>query len=307
MQQKTHDKTINVAILGSGKIGIDLLIKSMRSIHLNCILVAGRSMKSEGICRAKELDVNVSDQGIDAVLGMAKEINLLFDATSAVAHIKHLSLLKDQNLSIIDLTPSKVGISIVPAVNLDKVSQFKNINMISCGGQASIPLAYAVSEVEPKISYIEVVSSISSKSAGAATRLNLDEYIDATENALIEFSSCEKSKVLLILNPAEPPVNMQTTISFVIESPNMELINEAVQKQVALIQQYVPGYSLVIPPTLVETNRVIIMTKVIGLGDYLPPYAGNLDIINCAAIAVAEKYASLSQNKNSDLILGTRR
>jgi acetaldehyde dehydrogenase len=160
--------------------------------------------------------------------------------------------------------------------------------MISCGGQSSVPIINAVSNVVNEIEYVELVSSISSKSAGAATRVNLDEYIDNTELAILEFSKAKRSKVILILNPAEPPVNMQTSISFQIQNPPMKLIIEAVRKRAEAVRQYVPGYELLFEPKQIDENRVMIMLKIEGAGDYLPKYAGNLDIINCAAVAVAE-------------------
>lgn len=278
---------INVAIIGTGKIGIDLLFKIRRSKMLNCVLVSGRSEASEGLRIAKELGVEVSAKGIDAVIENG-DIDIIFDATSAAAHIKHWDIIKNMNIGMIDMTPSKLGKSIIPAVNILEVQALKNINMISCGGQSSIPIINAISEVVSAIDYVELVSSISSKSAGAATRVNLDEYIDNTERAILEFSKAKRSKVILILNPAEPPVNMQTSISFQINNPPMDLIIRSVKDRVALVRKYVPGYNLLFEPKQVDENKVLVMLKVEGAGDYLPKYAGNLDIINCAAVAAAE-------------------
>ena len=278
---------INVAIIGTGKIGIDLLFKIRRSQILNCVLVSGRSEASDGLRIARELGVAVSAKGIDAVIENG-DIDIIFDATSATAHIKHWEIIKNMNIGMIDMTPSKLGKSIIPAVNILDVQALKNINMISCGGQSSIPIINAISEVVNAIDYVELVSSISSKSAGAATRVNLDEYIDNTERAILEFSKAKRSKVILILNPAEPPVNMQTSISFQIKNPPMNLIIRSVKNRVALVRKYVPGYELLFEPKQVDENKVVVMVKVEGAGDYLPKYAGNLDIINCAAVAVAE-------------------
>lgn len=278
---------INVAIIGTGKIGIDLLFKIRRSQILNCVLVSGRSEASEGLRIARELGIGVSAKGIDAVIEN-RDIDIIFDATSAAAHIKHWEIIKNMNIGMIDMTPSKLGKSIIPAVNILDVQALKNINMISCGGQSSIPIINAVSEVVNAIDYVELVSSISSKSAGAATRVNLDEYIDNTERAILEFSKAKRSKVILILNPAEPPVNMQTSISFQIKNPPMNLIIRSVKNRVASVREYVPGYELLFEPKQVDENKVVVMLKVEGAGDYLPKYAGNLDIINCAAVAVAE-------------------
>jgi len=284
-------KKLNIAFIGSGLIAIDLLIKVNRSENLECVLVAGRNYNSKGMTLAKDLGVTVSDCGIDAVLEMKSEIDLVFDATSALAHLRHWELLKDTHIKVIDMTPSKVGCEIVPTVNLEKIHACKNINMISCGGQVSIPLMHAVSEVVNEIEYVEVVSSLSSKSAGPATRINLDEYIHATENSLVSFSSAKKSKVILILNPANPPVDMQTTVSFLVDNPDMDRIRASVTDMVNRVQEYVPGYELLISPVKTDDGRIVIMVRTVGLGDYLPSYAGNLDIINSAAIAVADKVA----------------
>jgi acetaldehyde dehydrogenase len=280
-------KKINVAIIGTGKIGIDLLFKIMRSELLNCVLVSGRSANSDGLKIAQELGVPTSIHGIDAILECGN-IDIIFDATSAAAHIKHWQLIEKTGIGMIDMTPSKLGKAVVPAVNILEAKVLQHINMISCGGQSSVPIINAVSNVVNEIEYVELVSSISSKSAGAATRVNLDEYIDNTELAILEFSKAKRSKVILILNPAEPPVNMQTSISFQIQNPPMKLIIEAVRKRAEAVRQYVPGYELLFEPKQIDENRVMIMLKIEGAGDYLPKYAGNLDIINCAAVAVAE-------------------
>jgi len=283
-------KKTNVAIIGTGKIGIDLLYKINRSENLKCVLVSGRSAASDGLMIAQKLGVPTSDHGIDAVLEH-ENIDIIFDATSAAAHLKHWQLIEKTGIGMIDMTPSKLGKSVVPAVNIEEAKSTQHVNMISCGGQSSIPIINAISSVVNEIDYVELVSSISSKSAGSATRVNLDEYIDNTERAILDFSKSKRSKVILILNPAEPPVNMQTSISFKINNPPMDLIVEAVRRQVTSVKKYVPGYDLLFEPKQVDDNRVVVMLKVTGAGDYLPKYAGNLDIINCAAVAVAEVMA----------------
>ena len=286
---------INVAVIGTGKIGVDLLFKINRSKILSCVLFAGRSPNSEGLKIAQQLGVPVSHMGIDAVLRL-KNLDIVFDATSAQAHIQHWKILKETGVRVIDMTPSRLGRSVVPAVNMLEIKSLQHINMISCGGQSSIPIINAVSDVVKELEYVELVSSISSKSAGMATRINLDEYIDNTESAILEFSKAVRSKVILILNPAEPPVNMQTTISFQIKNPPMDLIIEAVKIRVDKVREYVPGYELLLEPRQVDGDRVVVMLKVEGAGDYLPKYAGNLDIINCAAVSVAEVMASAILN-----------
>jgi acetaldehyde dehydrogenase len=240
--------------------------------------------------KALELGVTLSDKSINYIVDNANKIDLVFDATSAKDHKIHAPILKDLGIKCIDLTPAKIGPMCIPSVNSNKCLEDDNINMISCGGQASIPMAVAISKVHNDIEYIEVVSSIASKSAGPATRLNLDEYIKTTEGGVKYFSGAKKTKAILVLNPATPSVNMVTTILAKVKNPNIEALKKEVNILVKKVQSYVPGYELILGP-LFENGRIVIMLKVRGLGDYLPEYAGNLDIINCAAIAMAEEYA----------------
>ena len=281
---------LRVAILGSGNIGTDLLIKVQRSNYLECVLFIGRNLASPGMAKAIALGVKVSDESIGAILKNPDIVDLVFDATSAKDAKVHWGLLDKLGKIVIDLTPAKLGLLCIPAVNLEEVLKYRNVNMITCGGQASIPLVYIISNTQRNVEYIEVVSSIASKSAGPATRLNLDEYIDTTENGIKKFSGVSRTKAILNLNPANPCIDMQTTIFAQLENPDMDILISAVDTMVNKIQKYVPGYSLLVPP-IYENGRIAIMVKVQGLGDYLPKYAGNLDIINCAAIAVAEQYS----------------
>ncbi len=280
----------HVAILGTGNIGTDLLIKIQRSSYLHCIAFIGRSASSRGVSKALSLGVTCSDKSIKYIIDHSNEIDLVFDATSAKGHIAHAPVLESMGIKVIDLTPARVGRMCIPAVNINECANFKNVNMITCGGQASIPIAYALGKIYKDIDYIEVVSSIASKSAGPATRLNLDEYIDTTEKGIKYFSGAKKTKAILNLNPANPSIIMQTTVFAKIKSPNIEKIKFEVNKIVYSVKKYVPGYEIILGP-IYENGRIIIMIRVKGLGDYLPEYAGNLDIINCAAIAMAEEYA----------------
>lgn len=193
---------------------------------------------------------------------------------------------------VIDLTPSQIGEMCVPAINLEECLNQWNVNMVTCGGQASIPIAYTIAKALPIIEYIEVISSIASRSAGPATRINLDEYIGTTENGIKKFSGCPKAKAILNLNPAQPCIDMQTTIFAKLQHDDfdIEFVRNSVLIMLKKIQAYVPGYQLLIPPA-VENKRLVTMVKVQGAGDYLPKYAGNLDIINSAAIAIAEANA----------------
>jgi acetaldehyde dehydrogenase (acetylating) len=283
-------KKLKVAIIGSGNIGTDLLIKIQRSKQLECVLFIGRNLSSPGMAKAISLGVKVSDESINAIIKDPTCCDLVFDATSARDAKQHWDVLEKLGKIVIDMTPAKLGGLCIPAVNLDDSVILKNINMITCGGQASIPIAYLIGKIHQNIEYIEVISSIASKSAGPATRLNLDEYIETTELGVQLFSNAKRTKAILNLNPAEPCIDMQTTIFAKLENPNMDLLKVEVDKMIDSIKKYVPGYQLLVGP-IYENGKIVVMIKVQGLGDYLPKYAGNLDIINCAAIAVAEEYA----------------
>ncbi|CAN7625845.1 acetaldehyde dehydrogenase (acetylating) [Pseudoduganella sp. LjRoot289] len=283
---------LKIAIIGSGNIGTDLLIKAMRSPHLTCTLFAGRNFNSAGMKRASQLGVPISDRGIEAIVDNPSICDLVFDATSAQAHVEHWAALDKLGKTVIDMTPAKLGEFCIPAINAQACLDAggRNINMVTCGGQSSIPIAHAIGNVHADIEYVEVASSIASRSAGPATRANLDEYIETTEDALQRFSGARRAKAILILNPANPPIDMQTTIYAKITDPDLPAIRAAVEAMVEQLKTYVPGYQLIVPPTL-DGGRVVTTIKVMGNGDYLPQYAGNLDIINCAAIAMAERLA----------------
>lgn len=283
-------KKVKVAILGSGNIGTDLLIKIMRSPLLECSLFIGRHLASPGMMKANSLGMRISDKSIEAIVHEPDCCELVFDATSALDAGRHWTILKKMGKTVIDLTPAKLGGLCVPAVNLNECLGQQNINMVTCGGQATIPVASQIAKIHGNVEYIEIVSSIASRSAGPATRLNIDEYVETTERALAAFTGCRKTKAILILNPAEPCIDMQTTIFAKINKPDVPKLREAVMQMTEKVRQYVPGYRLLLPPTQ-DGDRVITMIKVQGLGDYLPKFAGNLDIINCAAIAAAEEFA----------------
>jgi len=286
---------LKVAIIGSGNIGTDLLIKALRSPHLECGVFIGRNLSSPGMLKALSLEVPVSADGIDYIVKNPDCCDLVFDATSAQSHFEHAPILKKLNKRVIDLTPSKIGLMSVPCVNLkDALAEF-NVNMVTCGGQASIPVAYAIGQTQTEVEYIEAVSSIASRSAGPATRQNLDEYIKTTEEGLRVFSGATRTKAILNLNPAEPCIDMQTTIFAKVKHPDISKLSEVLLPLVEKIRKYVPGYEIILGP-IIENGRIVVMVRVRGLGDYLPAYAGNLDIINCAAIALAEEYANVALN-----------
>lgn len=286
---------LKVAIIGSGNIGTDLLIKVLRSPLLECGAFIGRNLSSSGMTKALSLGVPVSAEGINYIINNPDCCDVVFDATSANSHFEHAPILKELNKRVIDMTPAKIGLMSVPSVNLaDCLNEF-NVNMVTCGGQASIPVAYAIGQTQTDVDYIEVVSSIASRSAGPATRQNLDEYIKTTEDGLKEFSGAKRTKAILNLNPAEPCVDMQTTIFAKVKNPDINKLTELLSRLVANVRNYVPGYEIILGP-IVDNGRIVVMVRVRGLGDYLPAYAGNLDIINCAAIAMAEEYARVTIN-----------
>lgn len=284
------NRKLKVAIIGSGNIGTDLLIKVLRSPYLECRIFISRRLSSAGMQKALSLGIPVSAEGIDYILNNPTCCDLVFDATSAKSHIEHAPILRKLNKRVIDLTPAKIGLMCVPSVNLAKALNEFNVNMVTCGGQASIPVAYAIGQTQSDIDYIEVVSTIASRSAGPATRQNIDEYIKTTEDGLKEFSGATRTKAILNLNPAEPCVDMQTTIFAKVKNPDIPKLSKFFLRQVENIRKYVPGYEIILGP-LLENGRIVVMARVRGLGDYLPSYAGNLDIINCAAINMAEAYA----------------
>jgi len=293
MKRGTVAQTKNkfkVAIIGSGNIGTDLLIKVLRSPYLQCGAFIGRNLLSAGMLKALSLGVTVSADGIDYIVKNPDCCDLVFDATSAQSHLVHAPILRRLNKRVIDLTPAKIGLMSVPSVNSEESLTKFNVNMVTCGGQASIPIAYAIGQTQTDVEYIEVVSSIASRSAGPATRQNLDEYIKTTEDGLREFSGATRTKAILNLNPAEPCVDMQVTIFAKVKNPDIPKLSELMLRCVKNIQKYVPGYKIILGP-IIENGRIVVMARVRGLGDYLPTYAGNLDIINCAAITMAEEYA----------------
>jgi acetaldehyde dehydrogenase len=283
-------KKLKVAILGSGNIGTDLLVKIQRSEFLECSMFIGRNLSSAGMTKAIDMGVRVSDKSINAIIEEPENCDIVFDCTSAKDAVAHWKILEKLGKFVIDLTPAKIGILCIPAVNLQEAIKHQNVNMVTCGGQASIPIAYVLGKTQKNIEYIEVVSSIASRSAGPATRLNLDEYVDTTELGVRTFSGVEKTKAILNLNPAQPCIDMQTTIFAKVKEANMDALKKELDIMVAQIKAYVPGYHILVNP-IYENGRIVVMVKALGLGDYLPKYAGNLDIINCAAIAVAEEYS----------------
>ena len=278
---------VKVGIIGPGNIGSDLMYKVMKSKNLQMHLMTG-IVESEGIRRAAGLGIKTSIKGVEAAAG-DPEIRIVFDATSARAHLQNAPVLRAAGKIAIDMTPAAVGPYVVPCVNLDRLSDEVNFNMVTCGGQATAPIAYAINRAAGA-EYVEIVSAISSKSAGPGTRANIDEFTETTAKALRMIGGAERSKAIIVLNPAEPPLLMTNTIYALVKHADETEIVKSIYGIVREVQAYVPGYRLRVPP-MVDGNKVTVIIEVEGAGDFLPSYSGNLDIINQAAVAVAEKIA----------------
>jgi acetaldehyde dehydrogenase len=278
-----------VAIIGPGNIGTDLLYKALRSPKLDVRMMVGVIPESEGLRRAAAMGVAASANGIAALEGR-DDIRVVFDATSASAHVQHAAWLRQAGKIAIDLTPAAIGPYVVPAVNMGEHMQSANINLVTCGGQATAPIVAAVSQVAP-VAYAEIVSTISSKSAGPGTRQNIDEFTKTTARALEVVGKAGKGKAIIILNPAEPPIMMRNTIYCEIAQPcDPDAVRASVERMAAIVRTYVPGYRIKMPPQ-VQGTLVTTMIEVTGAGDYLPAYSGNLDIMTAAAVGVAERLA----------------
>ena len=287
-------KKIRCALIGSGNIGTDLIYKIQRSEVLEPVWMVGIDPESEGLARAREMGLKTTAEGVDGLLPHVLEdnIQIAFDATSAYVHAENSRKLNALGVLMIDLTPAAIGPLCVPPVNLrehaDKLEM--NVNMISCAGQATIPVVHAVSRIQ-SVGYAEIVASLASKSIGPGTRANLDEFTYTTSNAIEKVGGARKGKALAIINPAEPPMIMRNTISCLTDDePDQDKITASILEMIGEVQKYVPGYRLVNGP-LFDGNKVAVFMEVAGLGDYLPTYAGNLDIMTAAATRTAEMFA----------------
>ena len=281
---------IKAGIIGTGNIGTDLLLKILKTDFMTPVIFAGRRMESDGIRVALEKGIPVTDKGIQYFIDNPKCCDVVYDCTSAADAFGHAQIFASQGIKVVDLTPAKIGPLCVPSINPEVILTSDNVNMITCGGQASMPMLNLISKYCDKLDYIEVVSQIASKSAGMATRINIDSYIHTTEMAIKMFTKCNNCKVILNLNPAEPCVDMQTTMFLKFQNVNFEALVEDIYLKIKELKTYIPYYELVIPPTITD-DVLVLSIKVKGSGDYLPEYAGNLDIINCAAIEVTKKLA----------------
>ncbi|SDI79552.1 acetaldehyde dehydrogenase (acetylating) [Propionivibrio dicarboxylicus] len=287
-------RKIRCALIGSGNIGTDLMMKLRRSTVLEPVWMVGVDPLSDGLQRAREMGLKTTDQGIAGLLPHLRDddIQIAFDATSAYVHRENSDALTARGLLVIDLTPAAIGPFCVPPVNLRAQlgRQVMNVNMVTCGGQATIPVIAAIASVQP-VAYGEIVATISSKSAGPGTRKNIDEFTRTTSAAIEQIGGARKGKAIIIINPAEPPLIMRDTVHCLTDSaPDAAAITAAVQAMVSEVRQYVPGYKLVNGPVF-DDRRVSVFLEVEGLGDYLPRYSGNLDIMTAAAARTAEMFA----------------
>ncbi|MCA8281738.1 acetaldehyde dehydrogenase (acetylating) [Burkholderia cepacia] len=287
-------RKIRCALIGPGNIGTDLLAKLMRSPVLEPVWMVGIDPDSDGLKRARELGLKTTAEGVDGLLPhvQADGVQIAFDATSAYVHAENSRKLNALGVLMIDLTPAAIGPYCVPPVNLkDHIGSGEmNVNMVTCGGQATIPMVRAVSRVQP-VAYGEIVATVSSRSVGPGTRKNIDEFTRTTAAAVAQVGGAQAGKAIIVINPADPPLIMRDTVHCLTESaPDEARIVESVHAMIADVQRYVPGYRLVNGPVF-DGNRVSIYLEVEGLGDYLPKYAGNLDIMTAAAARTAEMFA----------------
>lgn len=285
---------VNAAIIGSGNIGTDLMVKALRSAHVNPIWMVGIDPESDGLKRARDAGLKTTHEGVAGLLPhvASDNVQIAFDATSAYVHGENAAQLGARGVLMIDLTPAAIGPYCVPPVNLSEHvgKQEMNVNMVTCGGQATIPMVAAVSRIQP-VEYAEIIATVASKSAGPGTRKNIDEFTRTTAGAVEKIGGAAQGKAIIILNPAEPPLIMRDTIHCLTQdTPDEAAITQSVHAMIAEVQKYVPGYRLKNGPVF-DDRRVSIYLEVEGLGDYLPKYAGNLDIMTAAALRTAEMFA----------------
>lgn len=291
---KSMNRKIKCALIGPGNIGTDLLAKLQRSPVLQPVWMVGIDPNSDGLKRAREMGIKTTAEGVDGLVRHMRDdgVQIVFDATSAYAHAENSRKVNAQGAMMIDLTPAAIGPYCVPPVNLREHlgRREMNVNMVTCGGQATIPMVYAISRVQP-VAYGEIVATVASRSVGPGTRKNIDEFTRTTAAAVAQVGGAKQGKAIIIINPAEPPLIMRDTVHCLVEgTPDQRAITESIHKMIQDVQQYVPGYKLVNGPVF-DGQRVSVFMEVEGLGDYLPKYAGNLDIMTAAAARTAEMFA----------------
>ncbi len=292
-------KKVKVAIVGPGNIGTDLMYKVFRSQYLEMSLVLG-VVESEGIKRARSKGVEVSTEGINYLVQHPEKADIVFDATTAKAHINfNAPACEKMGKVIIDLTPAAIGKIVTPMVNIDEALKVKNVNLITCGGQATTPIIHAIARVVP-LEYAEVVTSVASKSAGPGTRNNIDEYTQTTAKAILQLTDTDRAKVMTVFNPAVPEPPMRNTIFGIPKGKyDIKEVAESVEAMAKSIQEYVPGYELTLSP-IIERDIITTIVSIYGQGDFLPPYAGNLDIETASAIKIGELYAQHMMEKGGN-------
>ncbi len=287
-------KKLRAIIIGPGNIGTDLLIKMQRSNWLEPVWMVGIDPDSDGLKRAQTMGIKTTSEGVDGVLAhiVADDIGIAFDATSAYIHGENSRKLNELGVLMVDLTPAAIGPYCIPPVNLaDHARNLEmNVNMVTCGGQATIPMVHAVSRVQA-VDYGEIIATVSSKSIGPGTRMNIDEFTRTTAGGVEKVGGAKQGKAIIVVNPAEPPLLMRDTVHCLTEQqPDEQAITSSVHKMITEVQKYVTGYRLVNGPVF-DGNRVTMFLEVEGLGDYLPKYAGNLDIMTAAALRTGEMFA----------------
>ena len=308
--------SVKVAIIGSGNIGTDLMVKVLRTSRaLEMAAMAGIDPSSDGLARAQRMGVATTAAGIDGLVQMPAfdEIGIVFDATSAGAHAKHDAVLRKHSKQIVDLTPAAIGPYLVPAVNFHELADVPNVNLVTCGGQATIPMVAAISRIA-KTPYAEIVASIASKSAGPGTRANIDEFTRTTARGLERVGGATRGKAIIVLNPAEPPLIMRNTVLCLAEECDTAALAESIDRMVEDVRAYVPGYRLKQPVQFEEVSRsrpvridgvgvvtrgvkVSVFLEIEGAGHYLPNYAGNLDIMTSAALRTGERLAAVQRDR----------
>ncbi|WP_158224623.1 acetylating acetaldehyde dehydrogenase [Agaribacterium haliotis] len=301
--KKTAQK-LRVGILGTGKIGTDLLLKVLRSDHLQCTIFAGRNLQSPGMQKAQQLGVPLSDKGIQAFSEGSIECDLVFDATGAEHHREHAKIFAAKGIKAIDLTPAKIGPFCIPALNEQVILKENNINMVTCGGQASVPFAEAVKQACASVKSVKVHTLVSDDSIGQATIDNVDDYYATTSKALCDFAGLEQASVELQVDEPGRQPTMCTTLSFDVPNSSRAAVEQALKKREREIQAYVPGLRIELLPNALADEVLSVRVLVSGLGDWIPAHAGNLDIINCAAIAAAERFAVYKLQSRSGALAG---
>ncbi|MEU8877663.1 acetaldehyde dehydrogenase (acetylating) [Streptomyces javensis] len=280
---------LSVAVLGAGLIGIDLAAKVARSRVLECRLVAARAADTPGMRQAAAMDLPTATEGIHSLLASDEPFDVVFDATNAMAHREHADLLGPLGTTLIDLTPSRVGHMVVPAVNGAEAAERRDISMVSCGGQASIPLLHGIAR-RHRVDHLEVVTTAASPSVGRGTRLNLDEYVETTQDAIRDFTGVKDVKAILNISPARPPATFRVAMSMLGQGLTLESVRAVAEEAADQVRAYAAGFE--VAACVAEGERAFVAVEVVSSGDRIPRYAGNLDVINSAALQVAELIAT---------------